>query len=99
MSRAAAKAGLARELLQRRLDARELMRLPAFRRLARWLTRPTDKLPYGLSDRDTAYKAGQWFSANELRELLREASFDAYQRMEREGRTDTVPRRSDSADS
>jgi hypothetical protein len=90
---------LEREQLQRRLDARELMRLPAFRRLARWLTKPTEKLPFGVTDRDTAFKAGQWFSANELRELLRAAHFDAFQRMERESRTDTVPRRSDSADS
>lgn len=99
MARARDKAAYERELRQRRLDARELMRLPAFRRLARWLVKPTDKLPYGATDRDTAFRAGQWLSASELRELLREANFDAYQRMEREARTDTVPRRGDSASS
>lgn len=88
---------LERELAQRRLDARELMRLPAFRRIARWLVKPTDKLPFDATDRQTAFKAGQWFAAAELRDLLKRANFDAYQKMEREGRTDTVPRRADSS--
>lgn len=87
---------LKRDQAQRRLDARELLRLPAFRRLARWLIKPTDKLPYGATDRETAFRAGQWFSANELRELLQEANFDAFQKLEREGRTELVHRRRDS---
>lgn len=96
MPRQRDKQQLEREHVQRRLDVRVLMRMPEFRRIARWLTKPTDKLPYGVTDRDTAFKAGQWFSANELRELLKDANFDAYQRMEREDRAQVVPRRGDS---
>ena len=34
------------------------------RRIARWLIKPTEKLPYGATDRDSSFRAGQWLAAH-----------------------------------